>query len=364
MNQKLRLAVVGLNMGRNHCRVFKDSELYQLVAVCDVDQERLDWIKENVGADAYFTNYEKMLMETKPEVVIVATPTDLHGSMTILASVYGAKGVYCEKPMAVSMVEARSMYQVCKQNGTTLFIGHQRRRTPVYKTMKRLMDEKMIGDITLIRGTCAGDYLSDGSHTVDSMRFFLDDQMPEWVLASMHRFPYGTPLWGTNVFTGRRYGHSVDSGMQAVYQFADGVRGEIFTGSQWLPGRKYQDFEIFGTKGRIWRPGDSAEPALLVQTEDSGSYQPYPVDAMADSTVELDGGGHGANILERMVVAREMYACMLSGEGHPMDVDNALKTHEMLMAAYESARLHERLAFPLVQDRFPLDMMIESGQIR
>lgn len=363
MAEQLKLAVVGLNMGRNHCKVFSGSGRYHLAAVCDIDRARTDWVLENVGADRTYDGYEEMLDRERPDVVVVATPTELHCPMTVLAAAYGAKGIYCEKPMAISMLEARTMLMACMSHGTKLMIGHQRRRTPVFQAMKRLMDEGAIGELTLVRGTCPGDLLSDGTHTVDTIRFLLGDRAPRWLLASLHRFPIGTPLWGDHRFTGRRYGHSIESGAQVVLEFDGGVRAEVLTGSLWVPGRNYQDLEVFGTRGRLWRPGDSADPALLIEDE-SGGFRPVPVETPAADEAVLDGGGHGANLAERCQVAVEFANLIEQGGDHPMDGDNAIRTQEIVMAAFESARTHSRITFPLKQDRFPLDIMLETGSIR
>lgn len=360
---KLRCAVVGLNMGRNHCRIFHESEYFELVAICDIDPARLLWVKENVCDCASYSNYEDMLAEVRPDAVVVATPTDLHCSMTILAAQYGAKGVYCEKPMAVSMNEARSMVEVCKNQGVQLMVGHQRRVTPVYTTMKQLIDEGAIGDVYLVRGTCAGDMLSDGTHTVDSVRFLLGDAQPEWLLASMFRLPYGTPLWADHTFTGRRYGHSIESGASVVIEFPGRVRAEILTGSLWMPGRGYQDIEVFGTKGRLWRAGDSAKCDIMIQDDQAGGFREV-VANRPETEAALDGGGHGANLVERLIVVNAFARMILDGTGHCMDGFNAIRTHEIVMAAYESARLRDRVVFPLKQDRFPLDMLLENGDMK
>ena len=49
------------------------------------------------------------------------------------------------------------------------------------------------------------------------------------------------------------------------------------------------------------------------------------------------------------------------GADHPLSGDSALKDLEVIMAIFESARLHRKLELPLQQDRFPLDTMIEDG---
>jgi UDP-N-acetyl-2-amino-2-deoxyglucuronate dehydrogenase len=362
--EKLRTAVVGLNMGRNHCRIFNGSSRFQVEAICDIDPARTQWVLDNITECRVFDDYGKMLAEVRPDVVVVATPNDLHCAMTLMAVQYGVRGIYCEKPMAVSMLEAKTMVESCRSGNVQLMIGHQRRLTPVYRTMKRLMDEGAIGDVYLIRGTCAGDFLSDGTHTVDSIRYLLDDATPEWLLSSVFRLPMGTPLWADHVFTGRRYGHSIESGAQAVLEFPGKIRAEILTGSLWFPNRGYQDIEVFGTKGRIWRAGDSAKPDILIQDEKAGGFREVPVDRPEADESLLDGGGHGANIAERNHVVEGFADMIQDGSHHPMDGFNAIKTHEIVMAIYESARIHDRILFPLKQDRFPLDIMLENGEIK
>jgi predicted dehydrogenase len=266
--------------------------------------------------------------------------------------------------MAVSMIEARLMVNICERFGTKLMIGHQRRLTPVYRTIKKLMDDGAIGDITMIRGACAGDFIGDGTHTVDSIRYLLGDPEPNWLLSSMFRLPIGTPEWGGRGFTGRRFGHSIESGASVIIDFPGERRAEILTGYVRTPGRAYQDIEVFGTKGRIWRAGDSADPELLIQDEHSVSFREAPVARPEADESLLDGGGHGANIAERTAVCEALANMIRTGGRHELDGYNALKTHEIVMAAYESSRTHTRVEFPLKQDRFPLDMMLENGDLR
>lgn len=360
----LKTVVVGLNMGRNHARVFHACAGFELVAVCDLLPDRVSWVQENVSPCKGYDDYETMLKEIRPDVVVVATPNNLHSSMTKLAVKYGVKGVYCEKPVALSMQEAREMADCCHKAEVALMIGHQRRLTPVYQTMKRLIDEGAIGDVYLIRGTCAGDFLSDGSHTVDSVRYLVGDAEPRWLLGAIYRDPIGTPLYTGLPFDGFRYGHQVDSGAFAVTEFSNGVRAEMLTGGMWFPKRTYQDFEIFGTKGRLWRAGDDAEPELLIQDFQSGGFRSVPVDRPEADGSLLDGGGHGANLEERILVVSEFRRMILEGFESSMGIDNAIKTHEMVMAVYESARTNTKVTFPLEQDQYPLDLMLQEGLIK
>ncbi|MFW5870824.1 MAG: hypothetical protein ACOCVL_04055 [Candidatus Sumerlaeota bacterium] len=61
--------------------------------------------------------------------------------------------------------------------------------------------------------------------------------------------------------------------------------------------------------------------------------------------------------------AYELFAATVrDGVEHPLAAANALKMFETLMAIYESARLNKKMALPLEQERFPLEIMIEEGR--
>ncbi|MNG40515.1 hypothetical protein D3C84_1291210 [compost metagenome] len=60
-------------------------------------------------------------------------------------------------------------------------------------------------------------------------------------------------------------------------------------------------------------------------------------------------------------VFRKLADSIRTGEPHPLAASTAITVMEIVMAAYESARLGRRLELPLKQDRFPLDIMLESA---
>lgn len=350
---KLRAGVVGLKMGKNHISAFFDLEEFDLVAICDLDTDLANEISLSHGNPKVFSNYDQMLAEAKLDVIAVATPNNLHAPMTIKAANAGIKGVYCEKPMAMNMKEARSMKEACDNNGVSLVIGHQRRTTTPYTTMQRLVKDGAIGDVYMIRGICPGDCLSDGTHTVDSVVSILGNPKPVSILGQIHRENSTADATGK---TGFRYGHPVESGAMAVVVFDNNVRFELYTGDLKLntwdapyPGWAYQDIEIFGSKGRIWRCGDSAEPAVRIWDDTHNGWQAAKLDPEP-----------GIKVFNN--VFKEFYLSITEGKPHPMSAENAILTQEIIMGVYESARLGKRLSFPIEQDAFPLQLLLDEGR--
>jgi predicted dehydrogenase len=348
--ETLRTAVVGAKgMGAYHLRHAAKLPEFQVVATCDLNEEIAQSLaSEFEGATAYH-EYATMLRESRPDVVIIATTTATHTALTLQAVEAGVRAVHCEKPMAVSLGEARHMVEACRAKGVALLVNHQRRTFPVYREIRRLMESGVLGKIELIRASCAGDVLSDGTHLIDTVRHLNSDNEVNWVFGQVTR-----QLDKTDE-SGFRYGHPIETGSMAILQFENSVRAEIFTGNMQQKGRLYQEYEVIGTEGRLHRNGDSSNPPLLIQDAQAGGWRPVVVEGSDDlsktySEMETE-------------IFRRFADMIFDGATHPMAGDSGLKNQEIVMAIYESARLRARVDLPLQQDRFPLELMIEAGEL-
>jgi predicted dehydrogenase len=215
--------------------------------------------------------------------------------------------------------------------------------------MRRQMESGALGQIELIRASCAGDVLTDGTHLIDTVRHLNGDNEVEWVFGQVTR-----QLDKTGE-SGFRYGHPMETGAMAILQFENGVRAEIFTGSMQQNGRFYQAYEVIGTEGRLHRNGDSSTPPLLIGDAQAGGWRAVPFDSSDDLTIT-------SSDMETEIFRR--FADMIfDGAAHPMSGDSGFKNQEIVMAIYESARLRARVDLPLQQDRFPLELMIEAGEL-
>ncbi len=350
MSSTLKGAVVGCRMGGGHARAMESVSEYDLVALCDLNAETAGAVCEKLGRKVnVYTDYAEMLAKEKPDVVAVATPNSSHEALTIQAARAGVKGVCAEKPMAMDLGQARAMVAACREHGTALFVNHQRRLNSDLVTMRRLMEEGAIGEVQLIRATNAGDVLSDGTHAVDSVRHLAGDRPIKWLLGQVYRLPPNPDedkAVGYHVSGGYRYGHPVEDGAMATWEFDNGVRGELLTGAVRFPGRPYQDYEVLGTEGRLWRPGDKGE--IFIQDGRAKGWQPVALDPVEP-----------ANPIAR---AYQLFAeTIRTGAVHPLSGDSALQDQEVVMAVYESARLRARIDMPPAQDRFPLQVMVDEG---
>ncbi|PYO05162.1 MAG: oxidoreductase, partial [Gemmatimonadetes bacterium] len=95
-----------------------------------------------------YTSYEKMLKETKADVVTIATPSGLHPEQGVAAAGAG-KHVVMEKPMAISLTGADALVKACDKAGVHLFVVKQNRLNPPIQLLKRAVDRNRFGRIYL-----------------------------------------------------------------------------------------------------------------------------------------------------------------------------------------------------------------------
>lgn len=361
-NKTYRTAVIGARgMGAQHAANTTASGRFQIVATCDINLETAQTLAGNFPGCTPYTDAAKMLAAVKPEMVVVATPTQLHAPLTLAAVDAGVRGVYCEKPMAVNYGDAKSMVEACRAHGVALAVNHQRRELPLFQTMRRMIAEGAIGDVQLILGSNAGDILSDGTHFVDTARYLAGDAPANWVFGQIFRespYPANPNDPKSQPWTGMRYGHPVESGAFGMIQFANGIRAEVHHGRQLLmPMRWYQGYEIIGSKGRMLRLNDATQ-TFLIHDGQAGGYREVPISQPADVN---------AVYAQTMCKIFTDFAAMMdrgdTTTGHALCGESGLRDQEIVMAIYESARLHQKITLPLQQDRFPLEIMLEKGEI-
>lgn len=124
----------------------------ELVAFCDVIEERAVKAAAEYGAEGarVFTDYRDLLKIGDIDVVHVLTPNVSHAEISINAMEAG-KHVMCEKPMAKTAEEARSMLAAHRRTGRMLSIGYNGRSDAAQMQARRLVEQGVLGDIYYAR---------------------------------------------------------------------------------------------------------------------------------------------------------------------------------------------------------------------
>lgn len=153
----------------------------ELVAVVDVDAERVGHAARLFPGARGFTSVEAMLETVRPDIVSIATPPAHHRAGVEACARRGARAVICEKPLAESLDDGRAMIEACATSDTLLLVNHTRRFDPILRQLRAEIAAGALGDITQATGYYTAGVFNSGTHMVDLLRFFLGDAA--WVLA-------------------------------------------------------------------------------------------------------------------------------------------------------------------------------------
>lgn len=120
----------------------------EIVALCDEDPARMEEAVRNFGvpAERVYTDVERCLEETRPDVVVLCPAAARHGEWTARVAPFGAH-VIVEKPFAASLDEADAMVAAMAPTGRRLMINWPLAWMPSHRTAKRLVDEGTVGDV-------------------------------------------------------------------------------------------------------------------------------------------------------------------------------------------------------------------------
>ncbi len=151
---KKKVAIVGYGgQGGWHANHALKSDVVELSGIFDIKQERIDLAKAN-GIHAY-ESFEALVNDPQVDIVVCATPNDVHKDIVINALRAG-KNVVCEKPVALSIQDFDDMCAAAKEAGK-LFTVHQNRRWDVdFLAIKELVDKGEIGEVINIESRVQG----------------------------------------------------------------------------------------------------------------------------------------------------------------------------------------------------------------
>ncbi len=144
----LRVGIVGCGtVGEKHAEVYA-TQGAQVVAVADVVAERRDALARRVGATGYSDPVE-MIRGEKLDLVSVCSPPAGHPSAVLAAAARGCH-VFCEKPMASTLPEARAMDRAWREARVALGMGFKMRYEAAFKAAKDSIREGFIGTPELV----------------------------------------------------------------------------------------------------------------------------------------------------------------------------------------------------------------------
>lgn len=341
--RKIRFALVGCGrIAQNHFAAIQQHlERCELTDVCDTNPTALDAATQATGAKGH-GNLVDMLQKTKADCVILTTPSGLHPAQAIEVAQAG-KHVMTEKPMATRWNDGLKMVEACDKAGVRLFVVKQNRRNATLQLLKHAIEQKRFGRIHAVatnvfwtrpqeyydsakwRGTWefdGGAFMNQASHYIDLL---------DWLVGPVESVMAYTATLARDI-------EVEDSGV-AVIRWRSGAMGTLNVTMLTYPKNLEGSITILGEKGTA-RVGGVAVNEIQHWTFAEKRPEDAAIAEASYATTSLYGFGHPLyydNVIKT-----------LRGEAEPeTDGREGLKSLELLIAMYLSARDGRRVALPL-----------------
>jgi predicted dehydrogenase len=152
--ERLRVAVIGVagqgayNMGEVH-----RTKLADIVALCDVDENRAAAARKQFPKARFTTDYRRLFDQKDIQAVVIATP-DHHHALAAAAALRSGKHVYCEKPLTHSVHEGRVLMDLAARNKLVTQMGTQIHAGDNYRRVVEIVQAGVLGPVRRVHVWC------------------------------------------------------------------------------------------------------------------------------------------------------------------------------------------------------------------
>lgn len=256
--ETLKTAVIGIgNIGSVHANCIYSGEIkgLNLVAVCDLNSEKLEKFCEKYSGVETFTDYKQLITSGKLDAVIVSVPHPMHSEIASFALENGLH-VLVEKPIDIAVSVAKKLIQIAEKSNKVFAIMFNQRTNPLFIKAKEIFESGLLGELKRTvwvvtnwyrtqhyydsgnwRATWAGEgggvLLNQAPHNLDIWQWICG--MPSEVTAFCD--------------VGKYHDVEVEDDATIITRYENGAMGTFITSTGECPGTNR--LEISGSKGKI-----------------------------------------------------------------------------------------------------------------
>jgi UDP-N-acetyl-2-amino-2-deoxyglucuronate dehydrogenase len=343
-DRSIRFALVGCGrIAQTHFAALQThAARADLVAVCDHQPQALAAAAQATGAAPY-ASLEALLANSDADVVVLATPSGLHSRQAIRVAQSG-RHVVSEKPMATKWDEGMAMVRTCRDAGVKLFVVKQNRLNPTLQLVKRAVDAGRFGRLALVTvnvfwtrfqayydaAPWRGRWDMDGGAFMNQASHYVD--MVDWLVGPVDNVHAYTATLARNI-------EAEDTGVMSL-RLRSGALASINV-TMLTHNKNFEgSLTLIGERGTV-RIGGVAVNRIDHWEFDSAHEDDALVSSSSYGVQGVYGPGHALyydNVINT-----------LRGEAHAeVDGYEGLRSLEVLIAAYRSARDGVRVGLPLV----------------
>jgi scyllo-inositol 2-dehydrogenase (NAD+) len=278
MSKKLGIGVIGLGrLGSSYAKYFTGRIAgATLVAVSDVNETAVASLAAELGISKRYSRYQDLITDEEVDGVVIVSPTSTHKEIVFEAAKH-SKAIFCEKPLSISLPEARAMLRTIEETGVFFQMGFMRRFDRGYVAAKGRIEEGEIGTPVVFKSSSrdpyrpsleyldpahsGGLFIDCGIHDLDLARWYMGE------IASVYS------IGGTLAYPEMKSIGDIDNAITSLY-FTSGALGTIDLSRNGVYGYDIRT-EILGTAGTL-KIGYLRETPILVMTKNGITHDTVP----------------------------------------------------------------------------------------
>ncbi len=337
----LNVAICGLRRGANFARILPLFDSCRLSAVCDTDEALLRRFRAEVSEAQRFTHFEELL-NTQPDICIIASPVAHHAKQSIAALQAGCH-VLQEVFLAETLEQCRQLYEAVKAHPQqTFMLAENCCYWHFILEWKKMWHAGVLGD--LIHGEA--EYIHD-------IRTLMTDEQgqPTWrkTLPPIHYLTHslGPLLWISRARVRRAVALATPSRLQpgrdhydsevALFQTEDGATLKVLTAFRIAREPSFHYYSLYGTRGCLesQRPPDTLRTNAFLSEQGKADMVQWPLGRNNPQAPSgADSGGHGT---AEYYMFRDFLNSVRHGRPAPIGIDEALEMSVPGLCAHQSA---------------------------
>lgn len=307
--KELRIGMVGYKfMGKAHSHAYRDLPMFFpntvkpiMQAICGRNEAAVREAASQFGWQSWETDWRELVKRDDIDLIDINAPSDAHKEIAIEAAAHG-KHLLCEKPLALTLSDAREMLQAAEEAGVKHMISFNYRFVPAVQLAKKLIDEGRLGRVYHFRAWFLQDWLTDpefplvwrlqkdiagsgahgdlGAHLIDLAHYLLGDMtevvgMNETFVKERPIPSAMTGLSASKSGDGAKGNVTVDDACLFMTKFADGALGS-FEATRYATGHRCTNaFEINGSKGSVKFDFERMNELQVYFTDDADDVQGF-----------------------------------------------------------------------------------------
>jgi len=230
---------------RGHAQAYEHVKRGKIVAICDLNEERLNSFGEQFSVQKRYTDIHEMLDKEKPNLLHIVTQPDLRVPLMTIAAEHEVPSAIVEKPIAIDSKDYQAIKNLGEKSSTKFVVNHQLHFHPKRLELQRDVDDGNIGEVRFLEASARLNLLGQGTHILQLLFAFNGNAVPTSVFGQ---------LSGAN---GISSNHPAPDMAEAVITFENGTRGLLLCGTnapsvgEGVPGHQHKRISVYGTRGFV-----------------------------------------------------------------------------------------------------------------